>query len=76
MIIRIFIAALAALAVCGPAAAMRHADVVYFQQFKIRQLLLAEAARAKRDAAPQQVAAAPAAPAAPPAPPPADTTGS
>ena len=57
MALRFAVAAAAIFALAAPAVATRHADVVYLQQFKARQKLLADAALAKLKAAPRQVAA-------------------
>jgi hypothetical protein len=57
MALRFAVAALAVFALAAPAVATHHADVVYLQQFKARQKLLADAAPAKLQAVPRQVAA-------------------
>ena len=56
MTLRVAAAALAVFALAGPVMATRHADVVYLQQFKARQKQLSDAAKAKSQAAGQQVA--------------------
>ena len=72
MMLRCAAAVFAVAVLAEPASAVRHADVVYLQQFKARQKLLAEAAKDQQKP-PVQVAAK----AAEPAPPrPADDTAS
>ena len=72
MKLRFAAAVLALTVLAAPALAQRHADVVYMQQFKARQKLLADAAKTTPKPPVQQVAKA----AEPASPRTADTAGS
>lgn len=60
MMLRFALATMAVLALAGPAVATRHADLVYQQQFKARQKLLADAGKSRPKAPKQELARAPA----------------
>lgn len=61
MMLRIAAAAVAVLAIAAPAAATRHADVVYLQQLKAKQKLLAKAGTPAKTETAKTEAAKPAA---------------